>query len=42
FDPEKLLADRRAGASTEELSDRSWALAQELPDPMGQLMHGGN
>ncbi|MEU6439601.1 VOC family protein [Streptomyces sp. NPDC047046] len=42
FDPEKLLADRRAGASTEELSDRSWALAQELPDPMGQLMHGGH
>ena len=38
FDPERLLADHRAGASVEELSDRSWALKAELPDPMPALM----
>ncbi|WP_306322796.1 MULTISPECIES: VOC family protein [unclassified Streptomyces] len=40
FDPAALLAARRAGAATEELTDRSWALKQDLPDPMGILMGG--
>lgn len=34
FDPEQLLADRRAGASPEELSNRAWALKVALPDPL--------
>jgi hypothetical protein len=40
FDPEELLAARRAGASAEELSDRSWALKAGLPDPLPVLMGG--
>jgi len=40
FDPEELLAARRAGASVEELSDRAWALKTELPNPLGVLMGG--
>jgi hypothetical protein len=38
FDPEELLAARRAGASAAELSDRSWALKAELPNPLEVLM----
>ena len=38
FDPEEMLAARRGGASVEQLSDRSWALKAELPNPMGVLM----
>jgi hypothetical protein len=40
FDPEELLAARRAGASVEELSDRAWALKTELPNPLEVLMGG--
>jgi catechol-2,3-dioxygenase len=40
FDPEELLAARRAGASAEELSDRSWALKAELRNPLEVLMGG--
>jgi catechol-2,3-dioxygenase len=40
FDPEELLAARRAGAPAEELSDRTWALKAGLPDPLGVLMGG--
>jgi hypothetical protein len=40
FNPEDLLAARRAGASAEELSDRSWALKAELPNPLEVLMGG--
>jgi catechol 2,3-dioxygenase-like lactoylglutathione lyase family enzyme len=40
FDPEELLAARRAGASVEELSDRAWALKSELPNPLDVLMGG--
>ena len=40
FDPEELLAARRAGASVEELSDRSWALKAELANPLEVLMGG--
>jgi hypothetical protein len=40
FDPEELLAARRAGASVEELSDRAWALKSELPNPLEVLMGG--
>ena len=40
FDPEELLAARRAGASVEELSDRAWALKADLPNPLGVLMGG--
>lgn len=40
FDPEEMLAARRAGASTEELSDRAWALRSEQPNPLGVLMGG--
>jgi catechol-2,3-dioxygenase len=42
FDPEALLAARRGGATTEELSDRAWALGSGLPDPMPVLMGEGN
>ena len=42
FDPEALLEARRDGATTEELSDRAWALKTPLPDPMPVLMGGGN
>jgi catechol-2,3-dioxygenase len=38
FDPERLLESRRAGADTEELCDRAWALQAELPDPMPVLI----
>jgi len=38
FDPEAMLQGRRNGATVEELSDRSWALKSELPDPMPVLM----
>ncbi len=38
YDPERLLAARRAGASTEELCDRAWALQTVLPDPMPILI----
>ena len=40
FDPEKLLAARREGATVEQLSDRAWALQTVLPDPMPILMGG--
>lgn len=40
FDPEDLLAARRAGATTEELSDRAWALKADLPNPLTVLMGG--
>ena len=40
FDPEELLAAYRAGASVAELSDRSWALKSELPNPLDVLMGG--
>lgn len=40
FDPEELLAARRAGASVEELSDRAWAAKSELPNPLEVLMGG--
>ena len=39
FDPDALLAARRAGASTEELSDRAWALsAGDLPPALTVLL----
>lgn len=41
FDPEALLEARRAGATAEELSDRSWALKAGLPDPMSVLLGAG-
>jgi len=41
FDPEALLEARRAGATTEELSDRTWALQAHLPDPMPVLTGAG-
>jgi catechol-2,3-dioxygenase len=37
FDPEELLAARHGGASVDELTDRSWSLRAELPDPMAVL-----
>ena len=40
FDPDELLAARRAGASVEELSDRAWALKANLPNPLDVLMGG--
>jgi len=40
FDPDELLAARRAGASVEELSDRAWALKSELGNPLDVLMGG--
>ena len=40
FDPEELLVARRAGATTEELCDRAWALQTERPNPLGVLMGG--
>jgi catechol-2,3-dioxygenase len=40
FDPEELLDARRAGASAEELSDRSWALGAGLANPLEVLMGG--
>ncbi len=39
FDPERMLADRRAGMSTEEISDRSLALAAgERPPALAVLL----
>jgi catechol-2,3-dioxygenase len=38
FDPDRLLEDRRAGASVEELCDRAWALRSAMPDPMPVLI----
>ncbi len=38
YDPEQLLAARRAGADVEELSDRAWALKSHLPDPLPVLI----
>ena len=39
FDPDGLLAARRAGASTEELSDRAWALStSDLPPALTVLL----
>jgi catechol-2,3-dioxygenase len=40
FDPEELLGAYRAGASFAELSDRSWALKSDLPNPLEVLMGG--
>ena len=40
FDPDELLAARRAGASVEELSDRAWAVKFELGNPLDVLMGG--
>ena len=40
FDPDELLAARRAGATVEELSDRAWALKAQLPNPLDVLMGG--
>ncbi|MFJ5780156.1 VOC family protein [Streptomyces sp. NPDC093094] len=42
FDPEAMLEARRGGATTEELSDRAWALKSGLPDPMLVLMGDGS
>ena len=41
FDPAALLDARRGGVPIQELTDRSWALRSELPDPMGVLLGGG-
>ncbi len=38
FDPEAMLAARRAGASVEELTSRAWSLRAALPDPMDVLI----
>ncbi|GAA4641448.1 VOC family protein [Gordonia humi] len=38
FDPEAMLAARRAGASVDELTPRTWALQTDLPDPMSVLV----
>lgn len=40
FDPEQLLAARRAGATTGDLSDRVWAFQTEQPNPLGVLLGG--
>ncbi|WP_436764257.1 VOC family protein [Streptosporangium sp. V21-05] len=40
FDPEQMLRARRAGASAEELTARSWSLQADLPNPMGVLLGG--
>ena len=40
FDPEDLLAARKAGATTEELTDRAWALRTEPPNPRAVFMGG--
>ncbi|MFI9772973.1 VOC family protein [Streptomyces sp. NPDC052415] len=42
FDPEAMLEARRNGATSEELSDRAWALKSDLPDPMIVLMGDGH
>jgi catechol-2,3-dioxygenase len=38
FDPEAMLAARRAGTRVEELTDRAWSLRAGLPDPMPILV----
>lgn len=38
FDPEAMLAARRAGASVEELINRAWSRQAALPDPMSVLI----
>lgn len=38
FDPEAVLAARRAGAEAQELTERSWSLKAGLPDPMHVLL----
>ncbi len=38
FDPETMLAARRAGASVKELTARAWSLQAGLPDPMTVLI----
>ncbi|GAA3551427.1 VOC family protein [Amycolatopsis ultiminotia] len=38
FDPKKLLEERQAGVPLEKLTDRSWAIAQGLPDPLDVLL----
>jgi len=40
FDPDEMLAARRAGASVEELSNRAWARKFELGKPLDVLMGG--
>jgi catechol-2,3-dioxygenase len=40
FDPEAMVAARRAGASVDELGDRAWARHADLPDPMLVLAGG--
>jgi len=41
FDPEAMRVARRAGATVEQLTDRSWALAAGLPSPM-QVLSGAS
>ncbi|HEY0813155.1 MAG TPA: hypothetical protein VGE11_07720 [Pseudonocardia sp.] len=41
FDPDELLAARRAGASVEELSDRTWALQTQRPPAIAVLLGAG-
>jgi catechol-2,3-dioxygenase len=41
FDPDELLAARRAGAGVEELSDRKWALQTERPPAIAVLLGAG-
>lgn len=38
FDPEKMLADRKAGVSDDVLTARPWAKEQGMDDPMKILM----
>jgi catechol-2,3-dioxygenase len=38
FDPEAMLAARRAGGTVEELTDRAWSRRAGLPDPMSVLL----
>jgi catechol-2,3-dioxygenase len=40
FDPAALLEARRSGGEVDDLTDRAWALKNELPDPMGVLLGG--
>lgn len=37
FDPETMLAERRGGATVDELTLRSWSLKADLPHPMPVL-----
>ena len=38
FDPEKMLQARRAGATAEDLCNRTWSIKQGLDNPMKVLM----